>query len=617
MTTSLISRWLEDLQLHRPGEIILSSLNSRLHVPHTRSDFLSTRITMIEAMDDSLIMNSSLTTLLMLAEHADRFQATYGWETEWKKSSIYAYNSPLYPTSSSEAAILVPSVNPRNPKDLTLNENSVSVITSHTTFLRVPIDNPDLHFACLRDIVLAFDFPLLHKRLPLTALRRIVTQGLLSKLRPRLALQPISLEQASNLDALLAHKIHRYLGFPFRFPARLLFLPISDRGFGFTSISALNNAHAVAGLYRDLNHHQPAFKNIAAVSLADWTCQYNYCNNPLHPPGIHSGHTAQYRFLPHAWITAQAALRAQNLHIVPTDTSDILMGQIGLLHLFRASKFLLPLCVEQSTLTASFFNSCSRLGFHYLHSVGHWVYDSPHSLPTHFQPIPCPTTATPSMALHWSHLQSWLRNLPTLILHVSFPDSDLLLPRLLRQQLWETYISKLTTTSSTLLPCDFPKTLCASDASLTNTAGQPRVTCAVIHGQNAFVGSLREFESSASILRGEAYAMVLAHIISLYNDQANANDQINTLFSDHLSSVKFLNSDPLSSPLSLIQQPCRSLYRWLQSLSQRLKDQQQCLSVQHVKAHTSSNSLPAQMNRIVDHIATTSQTSLFPPPSLP
>ncbi|KAG6882485.1 hypothetical protein C0992_011553, partial [Termitomyces sp. T32_za158] len=268
---------------------------------------------MIEAMDDSLIVNSSLPTLLTLAEHADRFQATYGWETEWKKSYVYAYNSPLYPNSSAAPFVLIPSVNPHNPQQMQVNENPVSVITSHTTFLRVPIDNPELHFALLQDIMTSFDFPLLHKRLPITALRRIVTQSLISKLRPRLALQPLPPRYAYRLNSLLAKKIHRYLSFPFRFPNYLLFLPVSDRGFGFPSISALNSALAVAGLYRDLNHHQPTFKSIAATSLADWTCQYNACNNPLQPPAIDHAHIGQYKALPHAWITAQDALRQLQL----------------------------------------------------------------------------------------------------------------------------------------------------------------------------------------------------------------------------------------------------------------------------------------------------------------
>ncbi|KAG6876553.1 hypothetical protein C0992_012457 [Termitomyces sp. T32_za158] len=613
LTTSLASRWLEDLQSQRRGEILLHTMSSRTNSPHTNSDFLSTKITMIEAMDNSLIMNSSLATLLTLAEHADRFQATYGWKTEWKKSSVYAYNSPLYPNLSSAPTILVPSVNPRNPQQLQLHKNLVLVVTSHTTFLRILIDQPDLHFATLRDIMMTFDFPLLHKRLPITALHRIVTQGLISKLRPRLALQPLSPKHASRLDTLLADKIHCYLGFPFRFPTHILFLPVSDRGFGFPSVSALNNALAVAGLHRDLNHHQPAFKSIAAISIADWTCQYNSCNDPLQLPGLHYVHACQYKFLPHAWITAQEALRQLRLYLIHTDVSDILIVQVALLHLFRALKFLCPDHDAYLKLTNSFFNSCSQIRCHNLFNVGQWVYGNPDMLPTAFLPIPCPIVATPSMFIHWPTLQSWLCDLPMLIQKFSFPDPGLLIPHPLQQQLSENLIFNLANNASMPLSCQFPEGLYASDASLISSAHKPSVTCAVINGRNAFVGSLRHFLSSASILCGEAYAIVVAHILVMHTEMHSP--QSSTLYSDHLSSVHFVNS-PSFSPLSLTQQPCCSLYRWLQSLSSRIHDKRKALHIQHIKAHTSTTSLPAQMNQMVDWLATSSQTSRVPPPSL-
>ena len=48
---------------------------------------------MIEAMDDSLLPSSDLLSLKLTACIADRFQAMYGWETEWQKSTLYVYNT--------------------------------------------------------------------------------------------------------------------------------------------------------------------------------------------------------------------------------------------------------------------------------------------------------------------------------------------------------------------------------------------------------------------------------------------------------------------------------------------------------------------------------------------
>ncbi|KAF5379464.1 hypothetical protein D9615_006597 [Tricholomella constricta] len=183
LTTSLGNRWLSDLQHDQPGEIHIKSINhARLDVPHVPSEASNLRVSMIEAMDDSLLLYSSIPLLLSMARHADRFQATYGWETEWRKSAFYAYNSPFYPNSSPTPTISIPSVDYANPSSPTTLHHDVRVVTSHAVFLRVPINQPDLHFQHIYDIISDFNFPLLHRRLPLTALRRLISQCLTSKI---------------------------------------------------------------------------------------------------------------------------------------------------------------------------------------------------------------------------------------------------------------------------------------------------------------------------------------------------------------------------------------------------------------------------------------------------
>lgn len=189
---------------------------------------------MIEAMDNSLLPSSNLSSLKHMDRATDCFQATYGWETEWQKSSPYVYNTP--PPDDQQA--LMPAVSPINPQsDLTMWHH-VPVITNCTTFLRIPINQPIVQFSILCDIILNFSFPPSHRPLPLTLLCKVIGQNLVSKLRPHLALQPISHHNAVQLDHLLALKIHQYLAFPFHFKTLLLTTPLSLRGLAFFPLPA-------------------------------------------------------------------------------------------------------------------------------------------------------------------------------------------------------------------------------------------------------------------------------------------------------------------------------------------------------------------------------------------
>jgi hypothetical protein len=188
LTTSLCNRWLSDRKTDFLGSISISTHSARLNHPHTPLDYAQVHLSMIEAMDDSLIPSSNLSSLKLIARDADHFQATYGWETAWHKSALYVLNTP--PPSFLEGRM--PSVDYTNPQADLTTWHELPIITSHTTFLRVPVNQPHLQFSNLRDIILNFSFPSSLRYFPLTVIRRIIVQNLISKLRPHLALQPIS-----------------------------------------------------------------------------------------------------------------------------------------------------------------------------------------------------------------------------------------------------------------------------------------------------------------------------------------------------------------------------------------------------------------------------------------
>ncbi|KAL6298496.1 hypothetical protein BKA93DRAFT_693656, partial [Sparassis latifolia] len=261
----------------------------------------------------------------------------------------------------------MPSISPDDPTSSTLIWHDVRVTTSHIEFLRVSINNLQQQFEKLRDIILSFNLPNLSLHLPLTVLRRIFAQCLISRLCPHLAFQPISRSHAMELDHLLALRVHQYFLFPFRFNTILLSLPIQHYGFDFPSITRLNDCAAVSGLLRDLNHHNPAFHNMAHITLADWTCSINHCVFPLHPISQQS-YAHQTHHLPPSWITAHTVLSTLRLSIRQTDLSYLFFGDVSLRHLLRS----LPPLPDHPMPSPQMITNLEHAGFTHLHHLATW-----------------------------------------------------------------------------------------------------------------------------------------------------------------------------------------------------------------------------------------------------
>jgi hypothetical protein len=94
----------------------------------------------------------------------------------------------------------MPSVDPDNMLSDQIVMRDVSVVGDHMEFLRVATNDPHRQFLRIRDIVDSFQFPVLHCRLPFTLLRQLVIQRLVSKIRPRLAFQPLLRSDAEQVD---------------------------------------------------------------------------------------------------------------------------------------------------------------------------------------------------------------------------------------------------------------------------------------------------------------------------------------------------------------------------------------------------------------------------------
>lgn len=194
--------------------------------------------------------------------------------------------------------------------------NHDPLISNELEFLRVKIDNPSHRYQELFDFIDAFTFPKFIGPTPITLIRKIVTQSIASRARALLTLQPITDTDALKLDRLIAAKVHAISGFPWIFNSEIATLPVSLHGFDFPSIRRINASIAVDGLVRDLNHHIPAYRKMALISLADWTCSINDCVNPLDGLGILQDSTRrlQYHTIPAAWIIAQKEMGSMKPH---------------------------------------------------------------------------------------------------------------------------------------------------------------------------------------------------------------------------------------------------------------------------------------------------------------
>ena len=133
----------------------------------------------------------------------------------------------------------------------------------------------------------------------------------------------------------------------------------------------------------------------------------------------------------------------------------------------------------------------------------------------------------------------------------------------------------------------------------------PSTTFAVLANNYAFTASLPRYRSTGS-LHGEAYAIAAASVL------ARLQSQPVTIYTDHLNSIRLLSS--LTSSSTLNNNPARSFYKWIINIWGSMPHKP---VLSHVHAHTSSISVPSQLNRLADHLASTSNFLFPPPPSLP
>ncbi|KAF6745752.1 hypothetical protein DFP72DRAFT_924406 [Ephemerocybe angulata] len=577
LTSSMANRWLSDLSQGDPGRVVIQSHSGRSGLPHTPFDSLQHSLTMVEAMDDSLLFRFDL------------FSSDYSCalcrslSTSWPKSCLYAYRTADFPSEDGRVnpTALVPSVDISDPTLTRVKQNEVPLTRSHTTFLRST----------------SFTFPHSSHRLPLTAIKRVFSQLLFSKIRPRLNAQPINPIDAESLDHAIASKVHTYLGMPFRFRSYTLHSPVNAWGMGFLSVARLNELAAVNGLLRDLNHHIPIFTHMSRTTLSDWSCTRSDCRSPFTSPVPRLIKTEHLKkSIPYHWIIAQDTFRQDGWTLPQLDQSHIFRGEVAITHL---SNNLPP----QHRLPKRLLNLLAKHGYCNLADVGTWIIlPSPHHQ-TLCIPRPAPTIAPQSIKGHWPRITDWTAGIHRFLHTFLAPDPTVIIPPKQRQVWAEDYLLGFSSLLSRFHDPQVPiePHYFASDASKVPLSSPfdpfplSSVTFSSVSHHTSSTWSLQSLGPDPSTAEGEAFGILLNLLLASSHP---TDDPI--ILSDHLSSVKFLNSRQSLSHLSLHRHPLRHIYLWILDILSRFQSPPSLL---HVKAHTSSTSLHSNLNHIVDYYA--------------
>jgi hypothetical protein len=422
-------------------------------------------------------------------------------------------------------------------------------------------------------------------------------QSIASRARALLTFQPIIDTDALKLDRLIASKVHEISGLPWIFNTEIATLPVSLHGFEFPSIRRINASIAVDGLARDLNHHITAYRNMALITLADWTCHINECIDPLVEPGILKNFSRRLQFntIPAAWIIAQKVMGSFKppLRLCSTDQSHLLNGEVSLSHCLKILK-----THDDSTPSGTAAYSLRTAGFKLVNQLGRWLSLNhtlvfvPYKIPDLLFNLKRPSVSVRS---NWDKITTALSN--SRIDFLLRGSIDLLYPRLQRRDLAENYIKALAST------CNFSPSSCAhnntswaSDGSMVpaaSTISDPKSITAAVSGPTSLI--MRVSHRNASILQGEQMGLVSALVLSKESPQ---------IFTDHMNSTQLIddNRTAVNQDHRLRSMNGRSYYRWILDLAVR-----KTAIISYTKAHTTDLSLPASLNREADYLASSSQ----------
>jgi hypothetical protein len=524
ITTSLGHRYLDDLASSDPDCVIIQSTSKLVNDPHLPDDAASLHFTMAEATDDSYIAALTFPALQHFTLAMEHFQFIYGWLTSWEKTTLHVLNSP---DTLPKTLPLQSITNIQGTDPWTITEHEVPVSTNEFNFLRTQVDDPKTRYLELVDIIDSFSFPAFSFRTPFTLLRKIVSQNIVSHCRALLSLQPILHVDAVRLDQRIMKRVHASLGFPFCPSSIVSTLPLLFGGFDFPSLVRINAGIAIDGLARDLNHHIPAYRMMALVTLADWTCQINRCVYPLDREGLSRSFTRFIGSIPAAWIIAQNQMSKLDLSLRQTDQSHLLEGHCSISHALSLIKPSIP---QAEHPTGHAIRSLRSMGYRLLSHIGSWTVNSHNLTSFNVRALP-PGNWSHAQRKNWNWVKTFLSQAQIGALYSG--PADLLLSRSRRRQQAEKFIQSIVL-ANLFLPSEVSRgtQLWGTDGSMIPASAGPlddKSVTSAITGPHTIVMKL--LGRNLSILHGELVGIIGGLVLS------DSQNDSTVIYTDHLNST--------------------------------------------------------------------------------
>ncbi|GFZ45751.1 hypothetical protein JCM24511_03480 [Saitozyma sp. JCM 24511] len=560
LTMAMLYHWLKSS--HRTSDFPrLRTLTAHRRAYHTRADTLSLRLISVEAMDDSIFFASSWDALSRIVHQCEEFQSTYGIMTAWDSADkTVAFTLGAPPPGEERDHIAV--ATPEGPKRVPT--------TGTPRILRTAIDNPNDMLQRILTVVRDFPLPA-GADLPFALINRACWGLLLPKIRAYLTLQPLTPAMAQQVDIAITRKVAGCIhAEPTLSP--ILTLPIDRHGFAFPSIFRINAEVAIASILRPLNHHLTPFRNIAEITLANWSCNRSHgkCHPPLERPhtGLHPEGSLPRRWTPSSWASAHQYLQWANMSLIETNQS-YLLTRASLQHIL---------------------NRTSHLG-HYPPARGDADF---------YQPVPqlieslrtaLRTDRRSGETARRVALLTWLKSL-------NLPDMLTTLDRSLLTSKDERTTTLLSTLSMGIKPtaryADAP--VWATDGSHHRASANritPSTTAAVV---GPHCGAFKLTGQDYNPGHGELIAVIAATLASRRPDMPDR------IITDYLSAVRAAAEITVPGWQEGKLKPRRQgeLY---QVMARLIHHSEHPPVISHIKAHTDADDLDSRLNAAVDHLA--------------
>ena len=541
-TTSMGHYYLCDLIFGDKDALVVTPTSHERKDPHLTGVQLELPVTMVEATDDSYIFSRSIESLVQNTLAMERFQYAYGWQTQWTKSNAYVMAPQKEKTYPDTITFKSVTIGGREVDPLAITEHTIALIKDDLDFLRTKVDNPSARFKDLQNFIETFQFPTVIGRLPITLIRKIVAQNIISKCRALLSLQPILPADAEKLDRLIIGKVHKTLGFPFQPATDIATLPTAQHGFGFPSIARINAGLAIEGLQRDLNHHVPAYCIMALITKADWTCERNQCINPIDGIGLEKDFTRQVKSIPANWIIAQHVMRSLSLSLRETGQSYIAKGDVSLSHAIHVYNHKISSMNPSHKINGTTLRTLQRMGMNTIQDFGKWIVDDHGTITLRNRQLTFDRTWTQAARKNWNIVTDLLHEHLQLDDLVSGP-LELAIPRETRQTRAENQIRDLVNI------CGFPPSQ-ATDGATWASDGSMTPASATMMDDKSITGAatgnktlvMRIPGRNVSILHGEQLGLIIALILSETpaDSQPRNGPKTDRLLTDHLNSVRLI-----------------------------------------------------------------------------